>query len=827
MSKTLRFMRIRYAAALVPAVALLAIAFIISIRQDESDRAKHVADHARLAAASLDLRFRQLLEITTFCASAPALIERVDLDSVAENCGRYASQIGAWVVIVETGETHRQILNTRVNAPTVLPSYPRENEHATLLALETSSRVSGKPGIADVFTGIVYPNGIISAGQYLRLADSRSVMLYVSLSVRALSDQLAGIAADRGPIFSLIDPSRRVVARSVGIDQMMFANAPEWIIGLMEKGASGATVGVLGPEILDGTWDAGYHPLGTAPGWMVGAFQPTPIGALSWTLASLPSAVILLGLMLSGLLIWVITNQDKAARRVQEATQAGAESERQNQEKSSLLAAFAHDIRSPLVSLIGSLEMIEEHRGEGIDQISTARSSAEALLQFVDDILELSFLGSGKLNLHPSPVDLRQLASSLYDQTRGLAERKGLELRLELAPDLPVAVEVDRLRLQQVLSNLLTNAVKYTEEGSVTLRFRQTNEQTGQVTLALSVVDTGIGLKPDEIPRILREFGRLEREAERREQGIGLGLAIVQRILHSMGSALEVESAAGKGATFGFHLTLPTATGRKVADAALPLADAVILYAEDEPVIRKVTARRLEEAGAKVTSAVDGEDALRQLAEITPDLLLIDLQMPLLDGAGLIRRLGETALDRPYPIFVLTSHISGPQAAEARAAGADAVFTKPVQVAALAAAFHARHGNGGRSTQHSGETVEEAGETFLDRKTFYDAAETMGATAAPAMVDDFETTMRADLTALKAAIEKADRKQVGVLAHRCQGLCLVMGASSLARRLRQVEDFAPDANLADMQLLARDMGACLDTTIQEMRSALKGKWANR
>ncbi|WP_375569798.1 ATP-binding protein [Seohaeicola saemankumensis] len=823
MSKTARLMLFRYAAALVPAVALIAIAFLIGIRQDESERLKHVADHARLAAASLDLRLGQLLEITTFCASAPALIERVDLDSVAENCGRYASQIGAWVVIVETGETHRQILNTRVDAPAVLPSYPRKNEHATLLALEASSKASGEPGIADVFTGIIYPNGIISAGQYLRLADSRSVMLYVSLPARTLSDQLAGIAADRGPIFGLIDPSRRVVARSVGIDRMMFADAPEWIIGLMEKGASGASLGVPGPEILGGTWDAGYHPLSTAPGWMAGAFQPSPIGARSWTLASIPSAVILLGLMLSGLLLWVITNQDKAARRVQEARQAGAESERQNREKSRLLAAMAHDIRSPLVSLIGSLEMIAEDRGEAVDQISAARGSAEALLQFVDDILELSFLGSGKLNLHPSPVDLRQLASSLYDQTRGLAERKGLELRLELDPDLPVAVEVDRLRLQQVLSNLLTNAVKYTEKGFVTLRFRQMHAQKGQVTLALSVVDSGIGLKPDQIPRILREFGRLEREAERREQGVGLGLAIVQRILHSMGAVLEVESAAGEGSNFGFHLTLPVATGGDVADAAKPLADVVILYAEDEPVIRKVTARRLEEAGAKVTSAVDGEDALSQLATMTPDLLLIDLQMPQLDGAGLIRRLGEITPDRDYPIFVLTSHISGPQAAEARAVGADAVFTKPVQVAALAAAFRARHGNGGRSTRHNSQTVEGVDVTLLDRKTFLDAAETMGASAAPAMVDDFEMAMREDLISLKAAMEKADREQVSALAHRCQGLCLVMGASSLAQQLRQVEDVAPDAELAAMRLLARNIDACLDATIQEMRSDVEAK----
>ena len=165
------------------------------------------------------------------------------------------------------------------------------------------------------------------------------------------------------------------------------------------------------------------------------------------------------------------------------------EAERRNLEKSRLLASFAHDIRSPLISLIGSLELIREEH----ENVHSARSSAEALLQLVDDILELSVLGSDALTIHPSPVDLRQIAAALSDQTRPLAARKGLALRLDLDPNLSVSVEVDRLRLQQVLSNLLTNAVKYTDQGSVTLRIRQEGEQGGRVTLDLAVIDTGIG----------------------------------------------------------------------------------------------------------------------------------------------------------------------------------------------------------------------------------------------------------------------------------------------------------------------------------------------
>lgn len=204
MPGSIRLRVIRYAAALLPAVLLLVAALLINAQHYETERARHVADHARLAAASVDLRLGQLLELTSYCATSPALLERIDFESVVENCGRYASRIGAWVVIVETGQTHRQILNTRADAPAVLPVYSRANEQAPLLALEARSRSSGEPGIADVFTGVILPEGIVSAGQYLRLADGRDAMLYVGIAAKALSDQLAGLAVPEGPIFGLM-----------------------------------------------------------------------------------------------------------------------------------------------------------------------------------------------------------------------------------------------------------------------------------------------------------------------------------------------------------------------------------------------------------------------------------------------------------------------------------------------------------------------------------------------------------------------------------------------------------------------------------------------
>jgi signal transduction histidine kinase/DNA-binding response OmpR family regulator len=808
---------VRYAAAVLPGVVLVLVAILSNSHNAESGRAQHMADNARVAATSADLRLGELLDLTSFCASAPALTERVDLPNVVENCGRYAERIGAWVVLVETGETHRHILNTRPDAPAVLPVYLRMNEHATLRALEERSRASGAPGIADVYSGIIYPGSVVSAGQYLRLADGRSAMLYVSFAAQTLSRQLAGLSGEEMPIFALIDASHRIVARSVGISRVMFAPAPDWIHGFLEAGAAGASLGVPGPAVIGGIWDAGYHPLGFASGWTAVALRPTPGGVQIWAPVSLPSALILIGLLLTGFLVWGISDRDRATRKVAAAQRAEAEAERSNRDKSRLLASFAHDIRTPLISLIGSLEMNEQGRGGGSDHVQTARSSAEALLQLIDDILELSFLGSGALRLHPSPVDLRQLALALVDQSRALADRKGLALQLDLDPELPVAVEVDRLRLQQVLSNLLTNALKYTETGSVTLRIRQAALRVELITLELAVIDTGIGLAPADIPRILKEFGRLEREAERREQGAGLGLAIVQRILNAMGASLVVESAPGQGSNFSFHLSLPVATGSELASSARPLSGVVILYAEDEPVIRQVTSRRLEEAGAWVICAVDGRDALRQLAAVTPDLLLIDLEMPGLNGAGLIRRLNELVPERLYPRFVLTSHISGPQAAEARAAGADAIFTKPIQVEALAAAFRARRGNAGHSIPFDGEHAHEGDVPVLDPKIFREVTELMGASAASSIIDRFEKSMRNDLSELQVAVQTKNRKRVGALAHRCLGLCQVIGAVTLALRLGRIEQAAIDGDMATVRALLDGTGAVLEATVRDMK----------
>lgn len=807
-----------YIAACFPAFVLCAISFLISADQHEKDQMRHVSDHARLAAANLDTRFGQILELTSFCASSPGLIEKVDLEVVGDSCGRYASRIGAWVVIVETGEIHRQVLNTRSDADSSsLPSYPREDERETLLVLEERSRNTGEPHFAEVFKGIILSEAIVSAGQYVHLADGRDAMIYVGIAARSISEELASLAMDDSTVYALVDPTHRIVARSVGIERAMFADAPEWFVEHLDNGIAGASLGMPGSDVLGGTWNAGYTPLQNAQGWMVVALEPTSEKAFVWAPWSTPTALTFLGFLFTVCLLWAISLREKGIGREIAAEKAKNTAIRQNQEKSRLLASLAHDIRSPLISLIGSLELIDGREGTSDDKVQLARNSAESLLQFADDILELSFLGSGQLSFHPTPVDLRQVATSVCDQIKRRANEKGLVVRLDFAPDIPPLVEVDRLRLQQILTNLLTNAVKYTERGKVTLQLSVEDRSSDHITLDIAVLDTGIGLAQEDLPRILREFGRLDRPADRKEFGTGLGLAIVQRLLTAMGSMLKVESVPGQGSRFHFRVTLPILPADACLNEAQQLADYMILYVEDEPVIRQLTVQRLQEAGAQVVSATDGEHALRLLTDVAPDLLLVDLQMPGLDGVDLIRRLHKFSPEIHYPIFVLTSHISGPQAADARAAGADAVFTKPIQVAALAAALRARHGNFGKSTPINGCGHDIALEPLLDMEVVQDISAFKDRNKALGLITQFEETMRADFAAMSAALDTQDMGETAKIAHRSQGLCLVIGARRLAGLLKRIEVKAADpASQAAMASLVSELDMILSFTVAEI-----------
>lgn len=784
-------------------------------------REQIVRDQAGHAATAVDLAMDRLFALTAFCASSPSLTKHLDFADFRANCGRYAAMIDAWAVVVEIGDLHRQLLNTRTDAPDVLPIYPREEEERTLLALERRTQATGSPALANVFPGLVHSGGVLTVGQWIRLGDGRAAMLYVGSSVESISGLLEKTAEGSDLVFSVLDPSRRIVARSADIESNLFADAPSWMRGALDGKLEGTVLGQSEREEIGGVWDAGFRRLRLAPDWMVVAERPAPKLAWFTPVFLEQSGLVLLGVLCSLLIFWFVTFRDRAAQRFASLSEKRFEAERQSRQKSRLLASVAHDIRSPLISLIGALEMMREGRTSGPKALDVARGSAEALLQLLDDILELSFLGSNEFTFNTSPVDLSRLAEDVLSPFEADAERKGLSLDLEVSEGLPIAVSVDRLRLQQVLSNLVSNAVKYTETGGVTLYVsaKINDDEMSDVTFAIT--DSGVGIEKEDIPRILQEFGRLDRDLDRREEGTGLGLAICQRILNAMGSSLSVESMPGQGSTFSFRMSLPVVSqSLELESMALPLKGILILYAEDDPIIRNVTTTRLTEAGATVVAVGDGAKAISRLKNMTPDLLLLDLRMPGLDGIAAIRRLRTSSQTVTYPIFVLTSHIASQLTAEARALGVDAVFTKPVQIRSIAAALAAWRGDTGKHVPLIGDGSAQLNGPLVEIQNFRSAVNTESKGAKGGLFLQCEDAIRADLVEMKNAFADSRISKAGELAHRCSGLCQVIGASRLANRLRDFELSAEENDTAEMAELQTEIEWLFEATFAEMRNSL-------
>jgi len=374
--------------------------------------------------------------------------------------------------------------------------------------------------------------------------------------------------------------------------------------------------------------------------------------------------------------------------------------ERQNQAKSDFLADVGHEIRTPMTGLLGMSELLlrteldPRQRGYA----ATVRQSGEHLLKLINDLLDLSRIEAGRLELEPVPTDLWSLVDSVIELQRPLAEERGLVLASQVAPDAPRHVVVDAMRLQEVLLNLLNNALKFTARGRVDLELAADPDSAGGLRIA--VRDTGPGMGSETVARL---FARFEQGvAPRRRGSSGLGLAISRRLVELMGGRIEVDTAPGAGTTFRVHLLLPATDAVEHAHAhpnepqQIEGAGLDLLVVEDDATIRAVLVGLLASAGHRVDAGANGLDALRMLAERRYDAAMFDLDLPGVDGLRLARmvrkRPGAAAV---LPLVAITANSSPGIEAACREAGFDAFLRKPVTAAelshALATARDTRH----------------------------------------------------------------------------------------------------------------------------------------
>jgi signal transduction histidine kinase/ActR/RegA family two-component response regulator/streptogramin lyase len=356
-----------------------------------------------------------------------------------------------------------------------------------------------------------------------------------------------------------------------------------------------------------------------------------------------------------------------------------------NEAKSRFLAAMSHELRTPLNGVIGLCAELETMPvpAEALEIVQMIRSSGDALLRVISDVLDFSKVEAGKLDLEVAPFDLRRSLKESIRLFRGEASKKSVRVECALAPDLPEWVAGDGNRLRQVVLNLVSNAVKFTHSGEVVLTASLERREQASVTVAIEVRDTGIGISADQLPRLFASFNQADASISRRYGGTGLGLAISKRLVELMGGNIGVESSRGAGSRFRFTVRLGLAQKPEAPpEAASSTGRAVhlkVLVAEDNAINQRVVLKLLEKLGVRADVAADGAQAISAAFDRPYDLILMDVQMPGVDGLAATREIrGWLPADRQPAIYGLTAHATTEYRDICLEAGMDGYLTKPL-----------------------------------------------------------------------------------------------------------------------------------------------------
>lgn len=389
------------------------------------------------------------------------------------------------------------------------------------------------------------------------------------------------------------------------------------------------------------------------------------------------------------------------SRITNELLEMAEEAKDANNAKSAFLSHMSHEIRTPINAILGMNEMIlqDSKDADTLEYAAGIRSAGNDLLGIVNDILDFSKIEAGKMSIVAGEYETASVISDLYNVVRLRVADKGLGFKIDIDPDIPSVLFGDEMRIKQVITNLLTNAVKYTEKGSITLSIRKIRTGDNTVVIKAAVSDTGIGIRPEDMERLFNEYERFDEKRNHTIEGTGLGLSITRELLELMGSRLEVKSTYGEGSEFSFEMEQGVAGNMPVGDLSgrfnksavrkyrvrFTAEDAHILVVDDTKVNLTVIRNLLKKTRINIDTAASGEEALRLVQENAYDLIFLDHLMPQMDGSQTLSKMNalEGNKSADAPVICLTASAGSTARDDFIKAGFRDYLAKPVSLKEL------------------------------------------------------------------------------------------------------------------------------------------------